>query len=81
MSKITMDGLREVVQLRIVTSELEQVRILFDALADTTFIKTTDNEAAAAFYLLQETFTAKLENIAAMLPDPATPLQVYIPNN
>ena len=68
MSTITMHDLQEMVKLRQAVVELEQVRILFNALAETTFTKTTDNEAASAFYALEDLFNAKLQYIAQLLP-------------
>lgn len=67
MPTITLDELKENFQLRQVIKELEQVHILFDALAETVFIQTTDEKAANAFYLLQDTFDAKLTSITEML--------------
>lgn len=68
MPTITIHDLQEMVKLRQAVIELEQVRILFNALAETTFTKTTDNEAASAFYALEDLFNAKLQYIAQLLP-------------
>lgn len=68
MPTITISDLQEMVKLRQAIIELEQVRILFEALAETTFTRTTDNEAAAAFYALEELFNAKLHYISGLLP-------------
>lgn len=69
MQTITLDELKESIKLRQAIKELEQVHILFDALAETVFIQTTDEKVANAFYLLQDTFDAKLESIVGMLPN------------
>lgn len=68
MPTITMNELQEMVKLRQAVIELEQVRILFDALAETTFTRTKDNEAAAAFYALEDVFNAKLQYITELIP-------------
>lgn len=68
MPTITMHDLQEMVKLRQAVIELEQIRILFAALSETTFTKTTDNEAAAAFYALEDMFNAKLKYITELLP-------------
>ena len=67
MPTITLDELKENFKLRQVIKELEQVHILFDALAETVFIQTTDEKVANAFYLLQDTFEVKLTSITEML--------------
>ena len=68
MSTITMNELQEMFKLRQAVIELEQVRILFTALAETTFSRTTDNDAAAAFYALEDLFNAKLRYITELIP-------------
>ena len=55
MQTITLNELKESMKLRQAIKELEQVHILFDALAETVFIQTTDEKVANAFYLLQDT--------------------------
>ena len=72
MPTITMNELQEMVKLRQAVIELEQVRILISALAETTFTRTTDNEAAAAFYALEELFETKFKYITELLPQTRT---------
>ncbi len=67
MQTITLNLIKENFQLRQVIQELEQMRILFEALSETVVIKSTDNELVNSFYLLQDTFEMKYENIAKML--------------
>ncbi len=67
MQTITLNLIKENFQLRQVIQELEQMRILFEALSETVVIKSTDNQLVNSFYLLQDTFNAKYENIAKML--------------
>lgn len=72
MPTITVNELQEMVKLRQAVIELEQVRILIAALAETTFTRTTDNDAAAAFFALEEIFDAKFKYIAELLPQTST---------
>lgn len=68
MPAITMTELQEMVKLRQAVIELEQVRILIDAIVESVVIRTTDEEMASAFYLVQDTFNAKLQYIIELLP-------------
>ena len=67
MPTITIAELKENFKLRQAITELEQLRILFEALSETVFIQTTDETIANSFYLLKDTFDAKLTSITEML--------------
>lgn len=69
MKSITMSELQESIKIRQAVAELQQVRILFDALAEAVVVRSKDEEMAAAFYLLQDTFNSKFEYIAQLIPD------------
>lgn len=58
----------EMYLLRDAVIQLEQVRVLFDALEETVFLKTQDNDAANAFYALEDIFKSKLSEISKTLP-------------